>query len=215
MAKKYDGIIEAVRYKNGQIVVVRAYERRGAAFSDRILIDRKEFLELVKKGKQYVTGSRTEFMAGTFEQGKPVKQAETEIEHFLHGMTFYARLGPSLRGSYVPLPDTTMYGMVLKQPMGVVAAISPWNFPITLMGTKAGAEWPELTIHGEKAGSVSDTKLSFADDNVGGHQKEIAAFADAILTGKPSPVPTEQSLSVIRILEGLYRSHEAGREVTV
>ena len=73
MAKKYDGVIEAVRYKNGQIVVVRAYERRGAAFSDRILIDRKEFLELVKKGKQFVTGSRTLFMAGTFEQGKPVK----------------------------------------------------------------------------------------------------------------------------------------------
>lgn len=72
------------------------------------------------------------------EQGKPVKQAETEIEHFLHGMTFYARLGPTVRGSYVPLPDTTMYGMVLKQPMGVVAAISPWNFPITLMGTKIG-----------------------------------------------------------------------------
>ncbi len=72
------------------------------------------------------------------EQGKPVKQAETEIEHFLHGMTFFARLGPTLRGAYVPLPDTTMYGMVLKQPIGVVAAISPWNFPITLMGTKVG-----------------------------------------------------------------------------
>lgn len=72
------------------------------------------------------------------EQGKPVKQAETEIEHFLHGMTFYARLGPTYRGSYVPLPDTTMYGMVLKQPLGVCAAISPWNFPITLMGTKVG-----------------------------------------------------------------------------
>lgn len=72
------------------------------------------------------------------EQGKPVKQAETEIEHFLHGMTFYARLAPTYRGAYVPLPDTTMYGMVLKQPMGVCAAISPWNFPITLMGTKVG-----------------------------------------------------------------------------
>jgi hypothetical protein len=73
MAKKYDGIIEAVHYKNGQIMVLRAYERRGAAFSDRVLIDRKEFLELVKKGKKYVTGSRTELMAGTFEEGKPVK----------------------------------------------------------------------------------------------------------------------------------------------
>ena len=73
MAKKFDGIIEAVHYKNGQIVTVRAYERRGAAFSDRVLIDRKDFLELVKSGKQFMTGSRTEFMAGTFKEGKPVK----------------------------------------------------------------------------------------------------------------------------------------------
>ncbi len=73
MAKKFDGIIEAVHYKNGQIVTVRAYQRRGAAFSDRILIDRKDFLELVKSGKQFVTGSRKELMAGTFDVGKPVK----------------------------------------------------------------------------------------------------------------------------------------------
>lgn len=83
MAKKYDGVIEAVRYKNGQIVVVRAYERRGAAFSDRILIDRKEFLELVKKGKQFVTGSRTQFMAGTFEQGKPVKVVSRDGKDYI------------------------------------------------------------------------------------------------------------------------------------
>src|SRR5206468_7537152 len=31
-----------------------------------------------------------------------------------------------------------MYGMVLKQPVGVAGAIVPWNFPITLMGTKVG-----------------------------------------------------------------------------
>jgi predicted dehydrogenase len=86
---------------------------------------------------------------------------------------------------------------------------------ITLMGTDAGAEWPELTVHGETAGSTTDIKLAYADDNLGGHQKEIAAFADAVLNKKPSPVPTEQSLNVIRILHGLYRSNESGREVEV
>ncbi len=84
---------------------------------------------------------------------------------------------------------------------------------ITLMGTEAGAEWPDISIFGEKAGSVTDTKLRFADDGIGSHQKEIAVFADAVLTGKPSPVPTEQSLNVIRILDGLYRSSETGVEV--
>ena len=86
---------------------------------------------------------------------------------------------------------------------------------ITLMGTNAGAEWPEPAIYGETAGSTTDIQLKYSDDKIGGHQKEIAAYADAILTGKPSPVPAEQSLNVIRILDGLYRSHEAGREVTV
>ena len=58
---------------------------------------------------------------------------------------------------------------------------------ITLMGTEAGAEWPELTIHGEKAGSTTDLQLKYADDGVGGHHREIAFYADAILTGKSSP----------------------------
>ncbi len=73
MAKKFDGVIEAVRYKNGQIVTVRAYERRGAAFSDRVLIDRKELLEHIKDGKQFVVGARKEFWAGTFDEAKAVQ----------------------------------------------------------------------------------------------------------------------------------------------
>ena len=50
MAKKFDGVIEAVRYKNGQIEVVRAFERRGATFTDRIMLKRDEFLKRLKKG---------------------------------------------------------------------------------------------------------------------------------------------------------------------
>lgn len=73
MAKKFDGVIEAVRYKNGQIVVVRAFERRGATFSDRILIDRKELIERLKGGKKFILGQRKALLAGTFDEGKPVQ----------------------------------------------------------------------------------------------------------------------------------------------
>ena len=77
MAKRFDGVIEAVRYKNGQIVIVRAFERRGTAFSDRVLLDRKEFLERLKKGQKYLVGKRKEFLAGTFDvQEKPVQVLE-------------------------------------------------------------------------------------------------------------------------------------------
>src|ERR1051325_4394225 len=74
MAKKFDGVIEAVRYKNGQIAVVRAFERRGTTFSDRVLIPRDELLERLKKGRKFVIGKRKEFLASTFEvQDKPLQ----------------------------------------------------------------------------------------------------------------------------------------------
>ena len=82
MSKKIDGVIEAARYKNGQITLVRAYERRGATFSDRVLVDRKTLLERLQKGKQYVIGTRKDLKASTFIVGKPVmivKQDDREL----------------------------------------------------------------------------------------------------------------------------------------
>lgn len=86
---------------------------------------------------------------------------------------------------------------------------------IVLCGTEAGAEWPAMTVHSEKAGCLIDEQLAFQDDRADGHHTEILAFARAVLKGEPSPVPPEQSLIVLRILDGLYRSHELGREVEV
>jgi hypothetical protein len=84
MAKKYDGVIEAVRYKNGQIEVVRAFERRGAAFTDRVMIPRHEFLERLKKGRTYFVGKRKQFLAGTFDvQDKPVQIVKQDGKEFI------------------------------------------------------------------------------------------------------------------------------------
>ena len=79
---KFDGVIEAVRYKNGHIVLVRAYERRGATFSDHVLLNRKDLVERLNKGKKFMTGQRKEFLASTFELGKAVqtvKHAEHDV----------------------------------------------------------------------------------------------------------------------------------------
>ena len=79
MAKKFDGVIEAVHYKDGQIEVVRAFERRGSAFSDRVLIPRHELLERIKKGRHFVVGRRREFLAGTFDLiDKPVQVVQRD-----------------------------------------------------------------------------------------------------------------------------------------
>ncbi|HUI87508.1 MAG TPA: hypothetical protein VLX61_02160 [Anaerolineales bacterium] len=75
---KFDGVIEAVRYKGGKIDVVRAYERRGATFSDLVLLSRKMLIERIQGGKRFVTGQRREFMASTFEIGKSVNLLGTD-----------------------------------------------------------------------------------------------------------------------------------------
>ena len=74
----------------------------------------------------------------TREQGKPLSEAMGELHHFLHGMNYYADLASKIEGVYANLPSTLgkAYGMVIKKPIGVCAAIVPYNFPLTLMGTK-------------------------------------------------------------------------------
>lgn len=83
MAKPIDGVIEAVRYKNGQIVVVRAYERRGKTYSDCVLLDRKALLERVQNGQQFMVGSREEFRSSTFKINKLVMLVKQDDREFL------------------------------------------------------------------------------------------------------------------------------------
>src|SRR3990172_4373670 len=74
----------------------------------------------------------------TQEQGKTLFEAGLEIHHLVHGLEFYAGLASKVRGSHVPLPQKGAYGMVVRQAIGVCGGIVPWNFPLTLMGTKLG-----------------------------------------------------------------------------
>jgi hypothetical protein len=73
---KFDALIEAVRYAaDGQIELARIYERRGAAFSDCVLISRAELIARLKQGKKFMTGERRELWGGTFNTGKSVQLA--------------------------------------------------------------------------------------------------------------------------------------------
>jgi len=78
MPEKFDGVVEAVRYKNGQISLVRVYERRGPTFSDLVLLNRKEFLERLEKGKRFMTGQREAFRASTFKVDREVLMLKNE-----------------------------------------------------------------------------------------------------------------------------------------
>ena len=85
MAKlKYDSVIEAVRYKSeGKVDWVRAYLRRGPTFSDHVLLQRQSLIDLIKQGKQFVTGNRVIFLASTFEVSDPVRVLEKNGKSYL------------------------------------------------------------------------------------------------------------------------------------
>ena len=69
-SKKFDGVVEAVRYTpEGEIALVRVYERRGPTFTDRILLTREELVKRVKAKKRFFIGQRKPFLASTFELG--------------------------------------------------------------------------------------------------------------------------------------------------
>ena len=75
MARKtIDGVIEAVRYSpDGAISVVRTYQRRGAVWSDHILLGRTELIDQLVKGKRFVTGKRKELLGSEFDTGLAVR----------------------------------------------------------------------------------------------------------------------------------------------
>ncbi len=82
--KKYDGVIEAVHYSTeGRIDGVRAYLRRGPAWSDRVILKRQELVDAIKSGKRMGLGKRIEFMAGTFEISSPVQLTGQPGKEFL------------------------------------------------------------------------------------------------------------------------------------
>lgn len=101
-----------------------------------------ERANLLHKGIDLIKENADEIVQTlTAEQGKPLFEAKGELHHLLHGLEFYAGLASKIRGAQVPLPPTLnkgAYGLVMKQPVGVAVGIVPWNFPLTLMGTKVG-----------------------------------------------------------------------------
>jgi hypothetical protein len=72
--RKIDGVIEAVRYTSaGQLEFARAYQKRGASFSDRVLLSRDMLIKILKTGKHYVIGERLPYLASTFKTGQAVR----------------------------------------------------------------------------------------------------------------------------------------------
>src|SRR3954454_22717055 len=98
------------------------------------------------------------------EQGKTIREARIELRKAAETLEHYAGLAKEVRAAYVHGLDPGVDGRVLRRPLGVVAAIVPWNFPTTLLCNKLG---PALvcgnTVVAKPADSTPLTTLRLAE----------------------------------------------------
>jgi len=74
----------------------------------------------------------------TAEQGKPLAESKGEIAYAASFIEWFAEEGKRVYGDVIPTHQADKRLLVLRQPIGVVAAITPWNFPAAMITRKAG-----------------------------------------------------------------------------
>ena len=81
---------------------------------------------------------RSELLARlmTFEQGKPLKASRNEVKYGLDFLLWYAEEAKRVYGQTIPAPRLDQRFIVRHQPVGVVGAITPWNYPISMITRK-------------------------------------------------------------------------------
>jgi len=100
----------------------------------------------------------------TREQGKTLRDARIELSKAIDTLLHYAGLSKALRGIHAPNLDPGVEGIVLRRPLGVVAAIVPWNFPTTLLANKlAPALIAGNTVVAKPAATTPLTTLRLAE----------------------------------------------------
>jgi len=119
--------------------VVSAVEAAARAFPEWSKTDVEKRAAILTQAADLISQNAKELAPIlTAEQGKPIAEALGEVTHLVHGVHYYAEAATKVRGSHQELPSAfgPAYGMVIRRPLGVCAAITPYNFPLTLLGTK-------------------------------------------------------------------------------
>lgn len=125
----------------------------------------------------------------TAEQGKPLAEAKGEIVANAAYLEWFAEEAKRVYGDIIPAPGADRRVLVMKQPLGVCAAITPWNFPNGMITRKAG---PALA-----AGCpiivkpASQTPLSALSLAVLAERAEIPAGVFQVVTGNAREIGTE------------------------
>ena len=123
----------------GAADATRAIDAAARAFPAWSAKTAKERAAILRRWFDLVT-AETESLAQlmTTEQGKPLAEARAEVAYGASFIEWFAEEGKRAYGRTIPTTFASKRYLTIKQPIGVVAAIAPWNFPIAMITRKVG-----------------------------------------------------------------------------
>lgn len=135
-----DGSVLGTVPKCGAVETRRAVDAAGAALPGWAAKIAKERSRILHRWFELCVEQQDDLAAIlTLEQGKPLAEARGEIAYGAGFIEWFAEEAKRVYGDVIPATQPGRRIVVIKQPVGVVAAITPWNFPNAMITRKAGA----------------------------------------------------------------------------
>lgn len=147
----------------------------------------------------------------TLEQGKPLAEARNEIAYAASFIEWFAEEGKRVYGDTIPAHQTDTRILVIRQPIGVTAAITPWNFPAAMLTRKAGpALAAGCTMVAKPASQTPFSALALVEL---AHRAGIPPGVLNIVTGDAAAIGTELCTNPIVRKVSFTGSTEVGRQL--
>jgi succinate-semialdehyde dehydrogenase/glutarate-semialdehyde dehydrogenase len=127
----------------------------------------------------------------TAEQGKPLAEAKGEITYAAAFIEWFAEEGKRTYGDTIPSPSPSSRIIVTKEPIGVCAAITPWNFPTAMITRKAGpalAAGCPMVLKPAEATPFSALALAVLAERAG-----VPSGIFSVVTGAPKAIGGEMT----------------------
>src|SRR5215469_14997495 len=122
----------------GEAETIGAIEAAQRAFGPWAKTLPKERAKILRRWFDLIIANRDDIaLIMTSEQGKPLAEARGEVDYAAGFVEFYAEEAKRIYGEINPTFRADSRIVVVKQPVGVVAAITPWNFPAAMITRKA------------------------------------------------------------------------------
>lgn len=176
--------------KMGAAETARAIEAAQAAWAGWRMKTAKERAAILRRWFDLVIANSDDLaLILTTEQGKPLAEAKGEIAYAASFIEWFAEEGKRVAGDTLPTPDANKRIVVVKEPIGVCAAITPWNFPAAMIARKVGpalAAGCPIVVKPAESTPFSALAMAFLAERAGFPKGVLS-----VVIGDPKAIGTE------------------------